>query len=158
MCSVITGNGQLASVEMGLCSGATVKMLHNDDDSQLLVVQVGDTRLTVPRSWADAIYVQPLDASQSAGNTGSRKLLAEIRSYLRAHERVGNRSLAIRFEMQPEAMEGMMTQLEKRGMVQRHSQVCSSGCAGCKGCGVVVPSVDLLSWSLAEGAGDDRKA
>ncbi|MFU8780203.1 MAG: FeoA family protein, partial [Kiritimatiellia bacterium] len=87
---VITGNAQLASVELGLYSGAVVEMLQNDACNHLLVVQAGDARLSVPRKWAAAIYVASLD--RAGRHAGPWHLLREVRSYLRINGRVDTRS------------------------------------------------------------------
>ena len=143
---VITGNAQLATIELGLCTGATVDVLHNDAGSHMLVVQVGDARLTIPRTLADEIYVQPFDCQN--GGARPRHLLREIRSYLQQNGKVDTHTLAIHFDMQEDAMEGILMQLEQRGLVQRHSLAgCVSLCSGCKGCADASP-VPTVSWSI----------
>jgi len=149
---VITGNAELASVELGLYTGAAVEILHNDAGNQMLVVQVGDARLSVPRKWADAIYVESLQCRR--GHGGPRHVLREIRAYLREQGKVDTRSLAIHFGMQEEAMDGVLTQLERRGVVRRGVlQNCASGCGGCRGCDGLRSTPPVL-WSVVEGEGE----
>jgi len=60
-------------------------------------------------------------------------ILSEVRDYLAEHKRVPLMDMAYRFEMDPEALRGMLDVLERNGRIKKLplDQACSDGCSKC---------------------------
>jgi len=146
---VVTGNASQQSVALGLYCGTTVEMLRNDPSDRLLVLKAGEARLSVPREWAENIFVAPA-GSGGCGRPHARQLLGAIRQYLALHGPVDTRTLALHFEMEEDAMAGMLAFLAARGRVCRRELPCEGGCGGCRGCSAMGRG-EAVVWSLADG-------
>lgn len=64
-------------------------------------------------------------------------MLSEITVWLKERGSASVAELALHFEMEPAAMEGMLRTLEHKGRVEK---ICGGKCAGCKGCALVNPA------------------
>ena len=60
-------------------------------------------------------------------------ILAQITTYLREHGRASVANLAVGLRATPQAVEGMLTTLERKGLVRRLPTCasCTKGCGGC---------------------------
>jgi hypothetical protein len=60
-------------------------------------------------------------------------ILSQIASYLSEHRRASLANLAIGLRAAPEAVEGMLSTLERKGLVRRLPSCasCTKGCGGC---------------------------
>jgi predicted transcriptional regulator of viral defense system len=60
-------------------------------------------------------------------------ILSDLTGYLTQRRRAPLTDLATRFEVDPEALRGMLTTLERKGRVRRiaNGAACSSGCGKC---------------------------
>ena len=64
-------------------------------------------------------------------------MLTEITAWLKERGSASVAELALHFEVEPAAMEGMLQTLERKGRVEK---ICGGKCAGCKGCALVHPA------------------
>jgi len=60
-------------------------------------------------------------------------ILSQVRDYLAKHKQAPLMDMAYRFEMEPEALRGMLNILERKGRIRQLplDQACSDGCAKC---------------------------
>jgi DeoR/GlpR family transcriptional regulator of sugar metabolism len=63
-------------------------------------------------------------------------MLSQIIEWLRERRSATIAELALHFDMDATAMEGMLRTLEQKGRVEK---ICGGKCAGCKGCALVNP-------------------
>jgi hypothetical protein len=70
-------------------------------------------------------------------------ILSDMRRYLKLNGRAAVHDLSIHFDSDPEAIRGMLSELERRGMVRRLpvGTLCGGGCRQCK-----PESVELYEW------------
>jgi Mn-dependent DtxR family transcriptional regulator len=68
-------------------------------------------------------------------------MLTQITAWLRARGSASVAELALHFEVEPAAMEGMLQTLEYKGRVEK---ICGGKCAGCKGCALVNPAEAVI--------------
>ena len=64
-------------------------------------------------------------------------MLKEITIWLKERGSASVAELALHFDMEPAAMEGMLQTLERKGRVER---IGGGNCASCKGCALVNPA------------------
>ena len=149
---VVTGNAAAQTVELGLFCGTSVEVVCNDPADRQMILKAGDTRLSVPRDWAGNVFVEPVAAGHPPPPPHARHLLREIRQYIRANGSVDTRTLALHFEMEEDAMAGILAFLATRAMLQKRDVSCGARCAGCKGCDAI-PAGQAAIWSDAERQG-----
>lgn len=70
-------------------------------------------------------------------------ILSDLRRYLRVQRRAAVYDLAVHFDIEPDAVRGMLGELERRGMVRRMPQgtPCGGGCRQCD-----PASIELYEW------------
>lgn len=64
-------------------------------------------------------------------------ILSELREYLQIHRRVALKDMAYRFDMDPEAIRGMLNKWIVKGKVVKfidEAPSCASGCGKCENC------------------------
>lgn len=64
-------------------------------------------------------------------------MLSQITAWLKERGSASVAELALHFDMEPAAMEGMLQTLERKGRVER---IGGEKCASCKGCALVNPA------------------
>lgn len=82
-------------------------------------------------------------------------MLADVRDYLRQRGTVSLRDLALRFDMEPDAMRELLGVWLRKGRVRRVADAggadCGSACGGgCSGCGSPGPESEQYAWTAAE--------
>jgi hypothetical protein len=70
-------------------------------------------------------------------------IFADIRRYLKLNSRAAVRDLALHFGSEPDAIRGMLGELERRGMVRRlpAGTPCGGGCRQCD-----PAAIELYEW------------
>lgn len=70
-------------------------------------------------------------------------ILSELRNYLQTHGQAAIHDLAVYFDSDPEAIRGMLDELERRGKVQKLAAgtPCGGGCSKCD-----PDTVEIYRW------------
>lgn len=69
-------------------------------------------------------------------------ILGELKDYLASNKRVAIADLANRFDVEPDALRGMLQTWIGKGRVRRIDPGCA--CCSCSGCGETVP--EIYEW------------
>jgi DeoR/GlpR family transcriptional regulator of sugar metabolism len=71
-------------------------------------------------------------------------ILRNIRDYLRQHQRVALRDMALHFNMDENALRGMLTQWERKGKLRKlpSGATCGGGCSACS-----PETIELYEWN-----------
>ncbi|MBV5309501.1 FeoC-like transcriptional regulator [Chromatium okenii] len=74
-------------------------------------------------------------------------LISELLRYLHDNQRAALRDLASHFDIEPEALRGMLELLERRGRVRKlpANTPCAGGCCSCD-----PASIEIYEWIAAE--------
>ncbi|MDX1335449.1 MAG: FeoC-like transcriptional regulator [Gammaproteobacteria bacterium] len=69
-------------------------------------------------------------------------ILTEVRDYIRSRGQVALRDLALQFDMEEQAMRGVLEHWERKGRIKRLPK--GTSCNGCSGCSP--EDIELFKW------------
>jgi putative ferrous iron transport protein C len=70
-------------------------------------------------------------------------ILTEVRDYVRSRGQVALRDLALHFDMEEQAMRGVLEHWERKGKLEKMPP--GTGCSGCSGC--APETVEIYRWA-----------